>query len=74
MGTKKGISIKEAKEILKAYDFGFIGYAGSLKDAIDTVLPIVEKYQKIEDIYYHQSGQALENSLRAVVENGNNQI
>ena len=30
----------------------------------------LEKYQKIEDIYYHQSGEALENSLRAVIEDG----
>lgn len=31
---------------------------------------IVRKYQKIEDIYYHQRGEALENSLRAVIEDG----
>lgn len=30
----------------------------------------LRKYQKIEDIYYHQSGEALENSLRAVIEDG----
>ena len=30
----------------------------------------MRKYQKIEDIYYHQSGEALENSLRAVIEDG----
>lgn len=31
----------------------------------------MRKYQQIEDIYYHQTGQALENSLRAVIEDGN---
>ncbi len=30
----------------------------------------LSKYQKIEDIYYHQTGQALENSLRSVIEDG----
>lgn len=30
----------------------------------------LRKYQKIEEIYYHQSGEALENSLRAVIEDG----
>lgn len=29
---------------------------------------IISKYQKIEDIYYHQTGLALENSLREVIE------
>lgn len=48
-----GMTIEEAKEILKAYDFGFTGYAGSLKDAIDTVFPIVKKYQKITEIVEH---------------------
>ena len=41
-------------------------YADFYKEISDTM----RKYQKIEDIYYHQSGQALENSLRAVVEDG----
>mgnify|MGYP007057711642 CR=1 FL=1 len=39
----------------------------SLSAAIDTM----RKYQKIEDIYYHQKGFALENSLREVIEDGN---
>lgn len=38
--------------------------------ALDEAVIIMRKYQKIEDIYYHQSGQALENSLRAVIEDG----
>lgn len=32
-------------------------------------IDIMRKYQKIEEIYYHQSGRALEDSLRAVIEN-----
>ncbi len=30
----------------------------------------LEQLQKIEDIYYHQSGEALEDSLRSVIEDG----
>ena len=40
-------------------------------EAVETALETMRKYQKIEDIYYHQSGEALENSLRAVIEDGN---
>lgn len=32
-------------------------------------IDIMRKYQKIEEIYYHQSGRALADSLRAVIEN-----
>lgn len=32
-------------------------------------IDIMRKYQKIEEIYYHQSGRALKDSLRAVLEN-----
>ena len=38
--------------------------------AHDSAVSILQKYQKIEDIYYHQRGEALENSLRAVIEDG----
>lgn len=37
----------------------------------EMTLSIMRKYQKIEDIYYHQSGEALEDSLRSVIEDGN---
>ena len=78
MGMK--MTIEKAKEILKAYDFAFTGHTGSLKDAIDTVLPVVEKYQKIEQIMdelngdfygsYLKDRQALE-KIYEVIEDGN---
>lgn len=42
---------------------------GSYGASINFALDIMRKYQKIEEIYYHQSGRALEDSLRAVIEN-----
>ena len=45
-------------------------FGGEHKEFIKTAIETMRKYQKIEDIYYHQSGQALENSLRAVIEDG----
>ena len=40
------------------------------KDARNVAIETMRKYQKIEDIYYHQSGRALEDSLRSVIEDG----
>lgn len=37
-------------------------------EAYDLAITSMRKYQKIEDIYYHQSGRALEDSLREVIE------
>ena len=41
------------------------------KDARNVAIETMRKFQKVEDIYYHQSGEALENSLRAVIDDGN---
>lgn len=41
------------------------------REALRQAIDIMRKYQKIEDIYYHQSGEALENSLRVVIEDDN---
>lgn len=60
-----GMSIDEAKTQLimqKSYALG------KSYEAIEVALDIMRKYQKIEDIYYHQTGRALEDSLRAVIE------
>ena len=74
MGMKSRMTIEEAKEILKAYDFSFTGCTGSLKEAISTVLPIVEKHQKIEQICKENcdlfSTGAIE-KVKAVLEDGN---
>lgn len=40
------------------------------EDAKRVAIEIMIKYEKIEDIYYHQSGRALEDSLRSVIEDG----
>lgn len=61
-----GMSIEEAIEtLLYTRSYGTADIAKSV--AIRTM----RKYQKIEDIYYHQKGFALENSLREVIEDGN---
>ena len=39
-------------------------------DACEFAIDRIQKYKKIEDIYYHQTGEALENSLREVIEDG----
>jgi len=39
-----------------------------LADFHNQIVDTMRNYQKIEDIYYHQSGKSLENSLRAVIE------
>ncbi len=68
------MSIDSAVEKLKDQqaDFNeqYIDFGG-INDAFNTAYEVMRKYQKVEDIYYHQSGEALENSLRAVIEYGN---
>lgn len=52
----------------------FVGLEEQTKnqcEILDHAMDALQKYQKIEDIYYHQSGEALENSLRWVIEDGN---
>lgn len=39
-------------------------------ESLESAIDIMRKYQKIEDIYYHQRGEALENSLRRAIEDG----
>lgn len=39
-----------------------------LADFHNQIANVMCKYQKIEEIYYHQRGEALENSLREVIE------
>ncbi len=62
-----GMTIDEAIYILE----NGLNIDGSWQKALSIALDTMRKYQKIEDIYYHQSGEALENSLRAVIEDGN---
>ena len=74
-----GMTIEQAIAMLSSYLHGSTGYTGSLRDAIDTVLPIVEKYQKIQEIattlewekeVSYQSVIAMMN-IREVLEDGN---
>lgn len=61
------ITIDKAIDVMKNYReyTAFSQINGRIK-----AVEIMRKYQKIEDIYYHQTGQALENSLREVIEDG----
>lgn len=69
------ITIDEAilyMELYKRKLFNSVSDLDKDIEAYDIAIDIMRKYKKIEDIYYHQTGQALENSLRAVIEDGNN--
>ena len=66
-----GMTIDDAIKILEHYNHGFCETSGGLSEPIKVAIETMHKYQKIEDIYYHQSGEALENSLRWVIEDGN---
>lgn len=57
-------------ETVKELKIEFVGDSTNQREAKDLAIDIMRKYQKIEDIYYHQSGEALENSLRVVIEDG----
>lgn len=48
----------------------YVGFDKEDNESVDIAISTMKKYQNIEDIYYHQSGEALENSLRAVIEDG----
>ena len=69
-----GMSIDEAIKMLEEIiDEGWLISDLEKCPAIDScelAINIMRKYQKIEEIYYHQSGEALENSLRVVIEDG----
>lgn len=62
-----GMTIDEA---IKYYSNKNIVLTEEEAEANTIALNTMRKYQKIEDIYYHQRGEALENSLRAVIEDG----
>ncbi len=63
-----GMSIEEA---IKNYEEMKKGWCLINPDPLfDFTIDILRKYQKIEDIYYHQTGKALEDSLRVVIEGG----
>ena len=62
-----GITIDEhTAQLKKLKSFHNGSYGASINFALD----IMRKYEKIEDIYYHQRGEALENSLRSVIKDG----
>lgn len=68
-----GMTIDEALHHLHTYSSTLgSGQTPQAKheEAKRVAIATIRKYQKIEEIYYHQSGEALENSLRAVIEDG----
>lgn len=67
-----GMSIEESFEwlISRKEHYEMDDNCQELSKALDVAIDTMRKYQKIEDIYYHQTGQALENSLRVVIEDG----
>lgn len=75
-----GMTIEDIKHCLKVMVdcevceecnlYGTTGTDHCEHDCVCGALDIINKYQKIEDIYYHQCGEALENSLRTVIEDG----
>lgn len=70
---KTGMTLDEAIDHLYTYS-STLGSGQTTQDeheeAKKVAIATMRKYQKIEEIYYHQSGEALENSLRAVIEDG----
>ena len=65
------MTIDKAIEALSKEAFVITKNLTEWKAARDLLVDTARKYQKIEDIYYHQTGQALEDSLRTVIEDGN---
>ena len=71
MGVTIDEYIKRMGDIRSNYDrWSGLGLTPNEAKAFDMSISTMRKYQKIEDIYYHQRGETLENSLRVVIENG----
>lgn len=63
--------IKRMGDIRNNYDrWSVLGLTPNEAKAFDFAIDTMRKYQKIKDIYYHQTGRALEDSLRSVIEDG----
>ena len=66
-----GMTIDNAIGLLeRGSQYNYCDSAEDFCTAYDMAIETMRKYQKIEDIYYHQTGRALEDSLREVIENG----
>lgn len=58
--------LEKARDSIEPYFF----IDEAIDQAMKTAIEVMHKYQKIEEIYNHQTGWALENSLREVIEDG----
>ena len=71
MGMTIDEAIIQSRIQLTIWEEGCESKLDNSPKAVEMLIEIARRYQKIEDIYYHQTGRALEDSLRSVIEDDN---